>query len=203
MAIGIGDMTVTSYVNQPLEANIAVFQPDGLLESEVIASLASPDYFDRLGLECRYSPNLLRFAADLSRASRPVITVMTNDPVALEGAKSRLDSHQASLSGDDAARELASLNEPEVADDEASDDTLDTSLDFEFQEVAKPARGEAEADASGALHATNPAKIALDFALAYIDMRDKAVAADLLQAVLSPGDEAQLEHAQSLLESLQ
>ena len=43
MAIGIGDMTVTSNINQPLQASIAVLQPDGLLESEVIASLASPD----------------------------------------------------------------------------------------------------------------------------------------------------------------
>ena len=43
MAIGIGDMTVTSYINQLLQASIAVLQPDGLLESEVIASLASPD----------------------------------------------------------------------------------------------------------------------------------------------------------------
>ena len=81
LAIGIGDMTVTSYINQPLQANIEVLQPDGLLESEVIASLASPDDFDRLGLERHYSLNSLRFAADFSRASRPVITVTTDDPV--------------------------------------------------------------------------------------------------------------------------
>ena len=43
IAIGIGDMTVTSYINQALQASIAVLQTDGLLESEVIASLASPD----------------------------------------------------------------------------------------------------------------------------------------------------------------
>ncbi len=43
LATGIGDMTVTSYINQPRQASIAVLQPDGLLESEVIASLASPD----------------------------------------------------------------------------------------------------------------------------------------------------------------
>ena len=127
MAIGIGDMTVTSYINQPLQANIAVLQPDGLLESEVIASLASPDDFDRLGLERHYSLNSLRFAADFSRASRPVITVSTEDP----------------------------------------------------------------------------AETALDLALAYIDMGDKAGAADLLQTVLSSGDEAQREHAQSLLDSLE
>jgi pilus assembly protein FimV len=126
----------------------------------------------------------------------------TGDTVALESAKSRLDSHQASLSGDDAAHELASLDnaEPEV---EASDDTLDISLDLEFQEAAKPAPEDAEADASGALDAEDPAETALDLALAYIDMGDKAGAADLLQTVLSSGDEAQREHAQSLLDSLE
>ena len=65
MAIGIGDMTVRSHINQPLQADISVLHRDGLLESEVIASLASPDDFDRLGLERHYSLNSLRFAADL------------------------------------------------------------------------------------------------------------------------------------------
>lgn len=126
----------------------------------------------------------------------------TGDTVALESAKSRLDGHQASLSGDDAAHELASLDDAEPAV-EASDDTLDISLDLEFQEAAKPAPEDAEADASGALDAEDPAETALDLALAYIDMGDKAGAADLLQTVLSSGDEAQREHAQSLLDSLE
>ena len=126
----------------------------------------------------------------------------TGDTVALESAKSRLDGHQASLSGDDAAHELASLDDAEPAV-EASDDTLDISLDLEFQEAAKPALEDAEADASGALDAEDPAETALDLALAYIDMGDKAGAADLLQTVLSSGDEAQREHAQSLLDSLE
>lgn len=126
----------------------------------------------------------------------------TGDTVALESAKSRLDGHQASLSGDDAAHELASLDDAEPAV-EASDDVLDISLDLEFQEAAKPAPEDAEADTSGALDAEDPAETALDLALAYIDMGDKAGAADLLQTVLSSGDEAQREHAQSLLDSLE
>jgi len=126
----------------------------------------------------------------------------TGDAVALESAKSRLDGHQASLSGDDAAHELASLDDAEPAV-EASHDTLDISLDLEFQEAAKPPPEDAEADASGALDAEDPAETALDLALAYIDMGDKAGAADLLQTVLSSGDEAQREHAQSLLDSLE
>lgn len=67
MAIGVGDMTVSSYINQPLQADIAVLQPGGLLESEVIASLASPDDFDRLGLERHYSLNSLRFTILINR----------------------------------------------------------------------------------------------------------------------------------------
>ena len=126
----------------------------------------------------------------------------TGDTVALDTAKSRLDSYQASLSGDDAAHELASLDVPEPAD-ETANDTLDISLDLEFQEAAKPASEEAEVDASGALDTEDPAETALDLALAYIDMGDKAGAADLLQTVLSSGDEAQREHAQSLLDSLE
>ena len=126
----------------------------------------------------------------------------TGDTVALDSAKLRLDGHQASLSGDDAAHELASLDTREAVD-EVSDDTLDISLDLEFQEAAKPAPEEAEADASAALDAEDPAETALDLALAYIDMGDKAGAVALLQTVLSSGDEAQREHAQSLLDSLE
>jgi len=87
--------------------------------------------------------------------------------------------------------------------DAVSDDTLDISLDLEFQEAAKPTPEQSEADASGALDTEDPAETALDLALAYIDMGDKAGAADLLQTVLSSGDEAQREHAQSLLDSLE
>ena len=97
---------------------------------------------------------------------------------------------------------LASLDAPEAVD-AVSDDTLDISLDLEFQEAAKSATEQAEADASGALDTEDPAETALDLALAYIDIGDKAGAADLLQTVLSSRDEAQREHAQSLLDSLE
>ena len=81
MAVDIGDTTVASYINQALQVSITVLQPDGPLESEAIVSLASPDDFDRLGLERHYSFNSLRFAADFYHTSRPVITVTTDDPV--------------------------------------------------------------------------------------------------------------------------
>ena len=126
----------------------------------------------------------------------------TGDELALEGAKSRLDSHQATLTGDDAAHDLAALNEPDAGDAEA-DDTLDISLDLEFQEAAQAPVGETTADVADELGTEDPAETALDLALAYIDMGDKAGAADLLQTVLASGDEAQREQAQSLLDNLE
>ncbi|NCG05404.1 MAG: hypothetical protein GWP37_00345, partial [Gammaproteobacteria bacterium] len=124
------------------------------------------------------------------------------DAVALETAKSRLATQQAVLTGDDAAHDLATLDEPDTGDEEA-EDTLDISLDLEFQEAAKPPPDEAESDTSGVLEAEDRAQTALELALAYIDMGDKAGAAELLQTVLSSGDEAQREHAQSLLDGLE
>ena len=55
LAIGVGDIVVNSYVNEPLSADIAILDPKDLSESEVIASLASLADFDRLGIERHYS----------------------------------------------------------------------------------------------------------------------------------------------------
>jgi pilus assembly protein FimV len=126
----------------------------------------------------------------------------TGDTAALASAKSRLDAHQVALEGDEAAHELAASSQPEVVAADA-DDTLDISLDLEFQEAAKAPSEVAEADAASALDTEDPPETALDLALSYIDMGDKAGAAELLQTVLSSGDDAQREHAQSLLDSLE
>jgi pilus assembly protein FimV len=125
----------------------------------------------------------------------------TGDSEALDNARSLLDAHQVALSGDDAAHTLASFDEPQPVA-EAMGDTLDISLDLEFQEAAKPSSDAAESDTAATGDIDDPAETALDLALAYIDMGDKAGAAELLQTVLSAGDEAQREHAQSLLDSL-
>jgi len=50
-AVGIGDIVVNSYVNEPLSADISILDPKGLSESEVIASLASLQDFEPLGLK--------------------------------------------------------------------------------------------------------------------------------------------------------
>lgn len=313
LAIGVGNMTVTSYINQPLQANIAVLQPDGLVEAEAPTIAEQPTqlvqpasesgsanfsgwlwivavigvlalgWFNRhrlmvgglddlvpvpsneraqaksglaSGPERGYGESLLTgYAADqalaaavaeadiyvaycrhqrafdtleaasaaepnnasgllkmldiymsldrIAEASALVAQIEgTGDTSALAIAKSRLDAHQVALEGGEAAHELSASSQPKVIAADA-DDTLDISLDLEFQEAAKAPSEVAEADAASSLDIEDPAETALDVALAYIDMGDKAGAAELLQKVLSSGDDAQREHAQSLLDSLE
>ena len=65
LAIGIGDLAVDSYVNEPLSARIAILDPKDVSESEVIASLASLADFERLDVERHYSLSSLVFEADI------------------------------------------------------------------------------------------------------------------------------------------
>ena len=81
LAIGIGDIAVDSYVNEPLSARITVLDPKDVSESEVIASLASLTDFERLGVERHYSLSSLVFEADIGSSESANIRVTTKDPI--------------------------------------------------------------------------------------------------------------------------
>ena len=80
-AIGVGDIVVNSYVNEPLSADIAILEPKDLSDSEVIASLASLADFERLGIERHYSLGALVFETDMQGAGSSAIRVTTANPI--------------------------------------------------------------------------------------------------------------------------
>ena len=80
-AIGVGDIVVNSYVNEPLSADIAILDPKDLSDSEVIASLASLADFERLGIERHYSLGALVFETDMQGAGSSAIRVTTANPI--------------------------------------------------------------------------------------------------------------------------
>ena len=80
-AVGIGDIVVNSYVNEPLSADISILDPKGLSESEVIASLASLQDFERLGIDRHYSLGSLVFETDIRGTESSVIRVTTEKPI--------------------------------------------------------------------------------------------------------------------------
>ncbi|WP_338525767.1 FimV/HubP family polar landmark protein [Pseudomonas batumici] len=79
-AMGLGDITLHSALNQPLNAEIALIEPGDLAEGELSVSLATPEEFTRAGVERLFFLNDLRFTPVL-RGNSSVIQVQTTKPV--------------------------------------------------------------------------------------------------------------------------
>ncbi|SFX09437.1 FimV C-terminal domain-containing protein [Pseudomonas sp. NFACC49-2] len=79
-ALGLGEITLHSALNQPLRADIALVDVAGLEEGDLSASLASPDDFSRAGVERVFFLSNLRFTPVL-RGERSFIRVTSSKPV--------------------------------------------------------------------------------------------------------------------------
>ncbi|ROM93299.1 FimV/HubP family polar landmark protein [Pseudomonas brassicacearum] len=79
-ALGLGDITLHSALNQPLNAEIALVDPGALSDGELSVSLATADEFARAGVERVFFLNDLRFTVVL-RGNRSVIRVVSSKPV--------------------------------------------------------------------------------------------------------------------------
>ena len=80
LALGLGDITVHSALNQPLKADIALVDVAGLSESELSVRLATADEFGRAGVERVFFLNDLKFTPIL-RGNRNLIRVTSSKPV--------------------------------------------------------------------------------------------------------------------------
>ncbi|MDI2146023.1 MULTISPECIES: FimV/HubP family polar landmark protein [unclassified Pseudomonas] len=80
LALGLGDITVHSALNQPLKADIALVDAAGLSAGELSASLASADEFGRAGVERVFFLNDLKFTPIL-HGNRNLIRVTSSKPV--------------------------------------------------------------------------------------------------------------------------
>ena len=79
-ALGLGEITLHSALNQPLRADIALVDAAGLEEGELSVSLATADEFNRAGVERVLFLNDLKFTAVL-RDNRSLIQVTSSKPV--------------------------------------------------------------------------------------------------------------------------
>jgi len=79
-ALGLGEISLHSALNQPLNAEIELLETDGLSPEDIVTRLASPDAFARAGIERVFFLNDLRFTPVL-RAGRSVIKVVSSKPV--------------------------------------------------------------------------------------------------------------------------
>lgn len=80
-AIGVGSLETESALNEPLEARIPLESAD-LEELETLsATLASPDAFDRAGLERPFMLSRIEFEVVTEDTRQPYVLIRTSDPV--------------------------------------------------------------------------------------------------------------------------
>lgn len=79
-ALGLGDITLQSALNQPFRAEIALIEPGDLADGELSVTLADIQEFKRAGVERLFFLNDLRFTPVL-RGNRSVIRVESSKPV--------------------------------------------------------------------------------------------------------------------------
>ena len=79
-ALGLGDITLHSALNQPFEAEIELLEVGDLGAQDLRVGLAPAEIFSRSGVERLYFLNDLRFTP-LLRGSRSVIRVVSSRPV--------------------------------------------------------------------------------------------------------------------------
>lgn len=80
MALGLGDISVHSGLNQPLKADIALVDVGGLTQNDLAVSLATADEFAQAGVERVFFLNDLKFIPIL-HGKRQMIRVTSSKPV--------------------------------------------------------------------------------------------------------------------------
>ena len=80
-ALGLGDIELRSALNQPLEANIELVSPTPEELTDLRVALATPETFDRYGLDRPGFLSRLSFNIDRDDAGRDVIRVTSLEPI--------------------------------------------------------------------------------------------------------------------------
>lgn len=81
LALGMGDLSLNSALNQPLEAEIKLLNTRDLDESQVKIKLADKQDFDRAGVSREYFLTNIKFEVELDDNGNGVIKLSTRDPV--------------------------------------------------------------------------------------------------------------------------
>lgn len=80
-ALGFGELKLNSGLNQPLDAEIPLYDTGTLNASQLLVKLASPDAFERLGVERFFFLTRLKFTVALDGRGAGVIQVTSREPV--------------------------------------------------------------------------------------------------------------------------
>ncbi|MFC5695094.1 FimV/HubP family polar landmark protein [Pseudomonas sp. GCM10022186] len=80
-ALGLGEVTLRSSLNQPLDAEIELLEVRDLASAEVKPSLAPPEEFSKAGVDRQYFLQDLKFTPVVKANGRSVIRVTSSKPI--------------------------------------------------------------------------------------------------------------------------
>lgn len=80
-ALGLGELTLESFLNEPLKARVSLLDIGNLHEDQIRVRLATAADFDRLGVDRSYFLTSIKFEVDIDGSGRGVIVLTSDDPV--------------------------------------------------------------------------------------------------------------------------
>ncbi len=81
LAVGLGDITVHSALNQKLNAEIELLETRGMSESEIVAQLASTEDFKRVGIERFFFLTALQFHVEVRDGDHAILRITSTQPI--------------------------------------------------------------------------------------------------------------------------
>jgi len=80
-ALGLGELTLSSFLNEPLRARVDLLDTSGLDEDQIRIRLATSEDFDRLGIDRAYFLTSIQFEVIIDASGSGYIEVSSEDPV--------------------------------------------------------------------------------------------------------------------------
>ena len=81
MALGLGEISLDSYLNEPLKAHVDLLNTGGLHEDQIRIRLATSDDFKRMGVDRAYFLTSITFDVEIDDNGRASIVLTSEDPV--------------------------------------------------------------------------------------------------------------------------
>ena len=81
MALGLGEISLESYLNEPLKAQVDLLNIGGLNEDQIRIRLATTEDFKRMGVDRAYFLTSISFDVEIDDKGRARIIISSEDPV--------------------------------------------------------------------------------------------------------------------------
>ena len=80
-ALGLGEMKMLSYLNEPLQAEVTLLDVNGLEAEDIHIRLATADDFARMGVERAYFLTSVQFTVEVDTSGRGRVLLTTTEPL--------------------------------------------------------------------------------------------------------------------------